>query len=288
MKPVHWLAVARVALASLLPIAQLAGAGAQQNTSAAASGSQGSGSATADGAGGSQISAHDLALAARYLRPVSAVLESKLDSRTAKPGDRVVVRTTRGAFLADGTEIPKGSQLVGHVTQAEAHSKDRQESQLSFTLDRVELKYGINVAIHATIQSVAPPPAGEPTAGSMGADDSFGRTGSMAAGDASMTGDGPVAGVARNTGRVGGQVDSPPAGTLGATDGVSGNTGGPVDRTLASNGEGAFSTAKRPTEVPGVMLRGYIVGSASGTLSAAGKDVRLDSGTQMLLGVAAK
>jgi hypothetical protein len=236
----------------------------------------------------SQISAHDLALAAGYLRPVSAVLEGKLDSRTAKPGDRVVVRTTRGTFLADGTEIPKGSQLVGHVTEVEAHSKDHQESQLSIALDRVELKYGINVVIHATIQSVAPPAAGAPAAGLMGTDDSFGGAGPMAAGDASMTGAGPVTGVARNTGRAGGQVDSPLAGTLGATDGVSGNTGGPVDRTLAGNGEGTFSAAKRPTQVPGVMLRGYIVGPTSGTLSAAGKDVRLDSGAQMLLGVAAK
>jgi len=288
MKSVHWLAVARVTLASLLPMALLAGASAQQNTFAAASGPQVPGSATADGAGVSQISAHDLALAASYLRPVSAVLEGKLDSRTAKPGDRVAVRTTRGTFLADGTEIPKGSQLVGHVTQAEAHSKDRQESELSFALDRVELKYGINVAIHATIQSVAPPPAGAPASGLMGTDDGFGRTGAMAASDASMTGDGPVAGVARNTGRAGGPLDSPPAGTLGAADGASGNTGGPVDRTLAGNGEGTFSTAKRATQIPGVMLRGYIVGPASGTLSAAGKDVRLDSGAQMLLGVAAK
>jgi len=287
MKPVHWLAVVRVTLLSLLPIALPAGAGGQQNTSVPASGSQEPGSATADGAE-SQISAHDLTLAARYLRPVSAILEGKLDSRTAKPGDRVVVRTTRGTFLADGTEIPKGSQLVGHVTEAEAHSKERQDSQLSFALDRVELKYGINVTIHATIQSVAPPPAGEPTAGLMGTDDRLGGAGSMAAGDASITGAGPVAGVARNTGRAGGPVDSSPAGTLGEPDGTSGNMGGPVDRTAAGNGEGAFSTAKRATQVPGVMLRGYIVGSASGTLSAAGKDVRLDSGTQMLLGVAAK
>ena len=41
---------------------------------------------------------------------MSGELQDKLDSKTAKVGDSVVVKT------ADGTEIPKGTKLVGRVT----------------------------------------------------------------------------------------------------------------------------------------------------------------------------
>ncbi len=325
MKPIHWLAVAMVNFAGLPPMAHQARAAAQQNAPAAASGSQESGLATAAGAGESRISAHDLALSAQYLRPVSAVLEGKLDAKTATPGDRVLMRTTRDAILADGTEIPRGSRLVGHVTQVQAHSKDHPESQLSLALDRAELKGGIGVPIHAMIQAVAPPPArpqsaGPQSAGLTGADGGFGGAGSMAAGDASIVGAGPVAGGAAgpmggpaagpiggpvagpvagpvggpveglpaNTGRASGPLDSPAGGSLDAAYPGAGNAVGPVERPLRGNEEGAVSTANHATEIPGVMLRGYIVGSVSGTLSATGKNVRLDPGDQMLLGVAAK
>ena len=39
----------------------------------------------------------------------------KLDSKTAKNGDNVVVQTLTSVKNPDGTEIPKGSKLVGHL-----------------------------------------------------------------------------------------------------------------------------------------------------------------------------
>ena len=52
---------------------------------------------------------------------VSGELEGKLDSKTAKVGDRVVLKTTEKVQTSDGTVIPRGSRLVGHVTQVQAH-----------------------------------------------------------------------------------------------------------------------------------------------------------------------
>jgi hypothetical protein len=52
----------------------------------------------------------------------------------------------------------------------------------------------------------------------------------------------------------------------------------------AVSGEG--SLAARSTGIPGVMLRGEASGSASGMLSASNKNIHLDSGTQMVVGVA--
>ena len=46
-------------------------------------------------------------------------LEGKLDSRTAKVGDRVVLKTTEKVLTADGTVIPRGTRLVGHITQVQ-------------------------------------------------------------------------------------------------------------------------------------------------------------------------
>ena len=52
------------------------------------------------------------------MSPVNGELVSKLDSKTAKTGDSVVVQTKSSVKTADGTEIPKGSKLVGHVLAA--------------------------------------------------------------------------------------------------------------------------------------------------------------------------
>jgi len=48
------------------------------------------------------------------------------------------------------------------------------------------------------------------------------------------------------------------------------------------------SLAAHTTGVRGVMLSGDATGATSGTLSAANKNIHLDSGTQMVLGVAAE
>ncbi|HEX8811035.1 MAG TPA: hypothetical protein VF742_03495, partial [Terracidiphilus sp.] len=47
------------------------------------------------------------------LAPVTAELTTKLDSKTAKAGDSVVLKTTEKATMADGTVIPKGSKIMG-------------------------------------------------------------------------------------------------------------------------------------------------------------------------------
>lgn len=285
-KPIYRLAMGTVLLASLPLMAEQPGAGAQQSIRAASSGLQDS--AAAAEAEESRLSAHDLALAAEYLRPVSAALQGKLDAKTARPGSLVVMKTTRDTVLADGTEIPKGSRLVGQVTQVEAQSQNHGDSQLTLALVRAELKGGFSVPIHAMIQAVAPPSAGVLADGSMNAGGGFMGADTMTAANAAVPGGEPMGGIATTGSPVGGQPDPSADGALDAIGNVSGAAVGPVDTTLAGARVGTLSAANHPTEIPGVMLRGYIVGPASGTLSAAGEDIRLDSGAQILLGLAAK
>src|SRR5580698_3689646 len=73
------------------------------------------------------------------LRPVNAELVSKLDSKTAKTGDNVVVQTKSSVKTADGTEIPKGSKLMGHVIAVQP-SAEGKNSQVALQFDRIELK----------------------------------------------------------------------------------------------------------------------------------------------------
>ena len=61
---------------------------------------------------------------------------------------------------ADGTAIPKGTRLVGHLTQVQAHSKDSPDSVMAIVFDRAELKGGASLAIYSEIRSLTPPVLG--------------------------------------------------------------------------------------------------------------------------------
>jgi hypothetical protein len=54
-----------------------------------------------------------------------------------------------------GTEIPKGSKLVGHVIAVQP-SQPGQNSQMALQFDRVELKGGKTMPVHSQIQSISP------------------------------------------------------------------------------------------------------------------------------------
>src|SRR5258707_9494048 len=84
------------------------------------------------------------------MSPVNGELVSKLDSKTAKTGDSVVVQTKAPVKTADGTEIPKGSKLVGHVLAVQP-SQPGQNAQLALQFDRVELKGGKTMPVHSQI-----------------------------------------------------------------------------------------------------------------------------------------
>jgi hypothetical protein len=90
------------------------------------------------------------------MSPVSGELIGKVDSKTAKTGDSVVVQTKTSVKTADGTEIPKGSKLVGHVMASRA-SVGGENSQVALQFDHVELKGGQSVPVaHSEIESISP------------------------------------------------------------------------------------------------------------------------------------
>jgi hypothetical protein len=190
------------------------------------------------------------------MSPINGELVSKLDSKTAKTGDSVVVQTKASAKTADGTEIPKGSKLVGHVIGAQSSGAGA-NSQVALLFDHIELKGGQSLPVHSQIQSIAP--AGGAATGS--------ATSGSPAGSASNPNASGAAGAAPAA------SDGPAAGTV-----------------VAKNGQIAIIT----TSIPGVLLANNAPGQqdprmaqASSILLGAKQDIQLSSGTQVVVGISA-
>src|SRR5438045_8392739 len=70
----------------------------------------------------------------------NAALSSPIDSKKSKPGDVVKARTTESVKSGGKTVLPKGTQLVGHVTQASARAHGEEESSLGGAIGRTNLE----------------------------------------------------------------------------------------------------------------------------------------------------
>jgi len=242
----------------------------------------------------------DAASHAWEMSTIAGRLENRLDSKSAKVGDRVVLKTTEKVQTSDGTVIPAGSRLVGRVTEVQAHGEVHDQthaaSRIGIAFDHVEVKGGASIAIYTMIRGLTPPPdlAGdEPVSAGrsgsrMGASggSSGGLTGSTpdAAGSAMQGAEGMAGGVADRTAAT---ADSAAAGIVDSAASSAVQRAGHGDPNV-STGAHALAAARakpRPTGIPGVMLAGS--SAASGLLSAVGGNVELESGTQVQLGIVA-
>jgi hypothetical protein len=81
-----------------------------------------------------------------------------LDSSKLKEGDAVELETAGSFKLPDGTLVPKGSKLTGHITSAKARSKGDSQSQLTVVFDKLNVANGKQLAVKGVVQAVFPPP----------------------------------------------------------------------------------------------------------------------------------
>lgn len=304
MKPAGMLAAALVMVSGLPLMAQQADAAAQQSNTAGGAWKQVNQPETATttasvtaGSGGPAggMVAHATVAPSR-LFPVHAELDGKLDSKSAKLGDPVVLKTQEAIKTADGMTIPKGSRIVGHVTMVEAHGKGCENAQVAVELDRAELKGGQSVAIRSAIISVTPPP--DPSTSAMLR--SQDNLGGGVMGNAT-----PVMGGARNGGLgtgnntgltvTGGMLQASPKQTEGlnsvADYGVQSPNEAPNQAAAGAASHsvvavGAAAAIAHATGVSGVLLASDMNGKLSGTFSAMKQNVHLDGGTRVVLGIA--
>ena len=217
-----------------------------------------------------------------HLQPVTGELENKLDTKDAKTGDAVVVKTTQAATIGSGMEIPKGSEIKGHIVDVASKEQGGDNSRVTIQFDQAQLKSGQSVPIRSVIQSVAPPgtateadAAGGPSATTPSTGGGAGMTGSHPSGtDPSATTSTPPAGTGAN-------ASQPPAGGESAQSGTAPAAG----TVVATKGNLAIKT----TSIPGVLLIGDVNGrpfsNASGALLGAKQDVHLDGGTVMVVAI---
>jgi hypothetical protein len=235
------------------------------------------------------------AAANEQMSPVRGELVSALDTRTAKTGDNVVVETKSSAKTADGTEIPKGSKLVGHVVAVKP-SEGGATSQVALQFDHIELKGGQNMPIHSQIQSISP--AGGPMNAADASTPAAGTPMTAASGGTAMPASPGANSASPNSANGASRASGAPQTTTATpqTAGAEPNSaptaaGTPAAGTVvARTGNIAIQT----TSVPGVLLANNAPGQqdprmaqASSILLGAKKDVQLDGGTQMVVGVAA-
>jgi hypothetical protein len=236
---------------------------------------------------------------------VSAELTKRIDTKNAKVGDEVNAKTTSAAKLSDGTNLPKGTKLLGKVTDVRAKSNDDKTSHLAFALDRAVLRDGREVPVHAVLTSVAGPAmASASTADDMamssagsgmaGGGAPGGVSGAGALGGVSGAGAPAGGGVLGGAGRTVGGVAGGAANTVGSAGRAAGSTAGEAlndTRAAGSLADRAGSLASLDhvpvANLPGVTLSNAGNTTTTGSLDAANKNINLENGTKLTLNVAA-
>jgi hypothetical protein len=220
----------------------------------------------------------DQANAAPRIAPGSVIpvqLSKGIDAKKAKTGDAVEGRVTQDMKTSAGeVVVPKDTKVIGHVTAAQARTKEQKESQVGIAFDHAVMKDGSDVALPMSIQAVVGPE--NPNAGSNGGGGGGG----------------------------GGQPSPAPAngGTQGNGNGRPGSMGSGASSqapTASSGGEEpqtnaqATSRSREPITgktqgvvgIPDLKLAMAASATQGSVLSSEKNNVKLDGGTLLLLRV---
>ena len=193
---------------------------------------------------------------------INAALNTSVDSKKAKSGEQITAHTTEAVKSTDGrTILPKGTKLVGHVTQASARSNGQGEALLAIQFDKAVLKDGQEVPLNnAVIQALAAP---SHEASAYGSDTERATTPASPSNNPSMSGS--------RGARPESSPNTQPNPSANPTYGGEANSAGP----LPANMRGVYG-------FEGMRLSAN--GNGEGTvLTSTGKNVHLDGGTRLLL-----
>jgi hypothetical protein len=205
---------------------------------------------------------------------VQAELVKPVDAKKCKVGDEVLAKTTHDVKSKGHIVIPKGSKLVGHVTEVKTHSKEQATSELGIAFDHAILKNGTEMPMALGIQAIG---RSQASAAAM-TDDTMatGSTGTMGSSGARASGGGGMLGGVKSTA---GTVVNTAGSTAGVTANTAGAAGGAVSGPLSTSSQGVVG-------LPGLSLSSPISTSANASvISSQGSNVHLDSGTEMILRV---
>ena len=217
---------------------------------------------------------------------LAAQLENTLDARHAKVGDRVVMKITQAVKQNGEVVVPKGSRLIGHVTDVQQRTRNDNESVISIAFDRLQ-NGSMSMPIVATIVSITQAHARTQSSAS---DDMFGSQTMTSSSSRSSTsaGSGTLGGGGGLLGGVGNTV----GGVVNTTTSTAGNVAGGATTAVGSTVGATTNATANTTGNLGGAVRGLQItqssnaSAASGsTLSLTGGNLRLESGTTFNLSI---
>jgi hypothetical protein len=197
-------------------------------------------------------------------------LTKGVDAKKAKTGDEVDARVTQDLKSNSGELlVPKDTKVVGHVTEAQARSKEQKESQVAITFDHAVMKNGHDVSLPMSIQAIISPQSLNP--GNNSADSATpqpsgaGSPSTSSGGGAGRAGAGGGAGMNQQQG----SMNTPPSGESG---------GGAAQPPITANTQGVVGISDMKLSAAGETNQGSVVSSEK-------NNVKLENGTLMLLRV---
>lgn len=199
-------------------------------------------------------------LAAGSVIPVQ--LTKGIDAKKAKSGDEVVAKVIQDMKTNSGELIfAKDTKVIGHVTEAQARSKEQKESQVGIAFDRAVMKNGSEMQMPMSIQAIIGPQNNSNASAGQSAESAPAPSGNTAGRTSGMGASRPSA--------------APENGTAPADDKSTGNARPPI--TAATQGVVGMSDLK---------LENARQAPAQGSVVTSEKNnVKLDSGTMLLLRV---
>lgn len=244
-------------LSSILIMAAAGICLAQTNSSARAGGRS---SSTADS--GKAISLNNMTA-------VDTQLQNTIDVKNAKVGDPVILKTTKAVKENGETIIPKGSSLIGRITEVKEGTKDNAGSKVGMIFDRIEGK-NLSAPVAASIMSIVN------TRSTAAVGDTLDSTMSNSSQSSASTsgGGGSSGGLLGGVGNTVGGVTN----TVGGLTNTATQTLGGVTNTAGQTLGSATGTLGRT--VNGIQISNAVSGSANSSteLSAPGKNLKIDKG----------
>ncbi|HVS75005.1 MAG TPA: hypothetical protein VHE23_06230 [Candidatus Acidoferrales bacterium] len=209
-------------------------------------------------------------------------LNKTVDAKKAKVGDKVKATVIQDVVSHGRVVIRTGSKLLGHVAEVKPHSKTDPESRLAVIFDKAVLKGGGEMTFNAAIRALAPPsrasrvdqPDLMPPPGMGTTTRSMGSGGPQPMGSPTS----PTRGASTTS-----QV-TPANKNAGAQTGTTLTS--PIGGASSGGNESAGMLSTRSRGVFGLRgLKLLTSGSQGSVVTCTGRNVKLESGTQIVVKV---
>ncbi len=200
---------------------------------------------------------------------VDAQLQKSIDVKKVQVGDEVILKTTKAIKEKGQTVIPKGTSLIGRVTEVQQRSKDNAMSRIGMVFDRIEGK-NLAAPITASIISITSAQASSSVGDTLGSSISGSSQSSASTSGGGSSGGGLLGGV---------------GGAVGGASNTVGGLANTATQTVGSVANTAGQTLGSTTGTVGQTLNGIQISNstsgsagASTVLSTPNKSLKLEKG----------